>query len=200
MREEGKAAACRHGRESQVEMPFQEVLTLHVRAPSGERRVQALGEVIRTPVCAACLEEYIALETDEKRLVRRLRQRHGLIGLAGALLVAATRLPSMGRVTLLPGVFALGFGLLGYIKAAKEGKERLKRLGAMDQAEREQALLPGFIRRRLPEKEGENDLSYVPFERGLAALSTAELMRRYGLLKDIAEQLKNKALAAPERE
>ncbi len=173
-------------------MPFQEVLTMHVRAISGEHRVQALGEVIQASVCQACLADYIARKTDEKRMKRQLLVRHGLISLTGAGLLLLTQVPAIGRATLLPGVFVLGFGLIGYFKALKDGRERLKRLAAMDEAGKQQTLLPAFIRHQLPGKAGENDLSYIPLTDSLAGLDLPALMSRYGLLKDIAQQLKDR--------
>jgi hypothetical protein len=67
---------------------------------------------------------------------------------------------------------------------------------ALDEAGRQRALLPDFIRHQLPDKAGENDLSYIPIDEELASLSTAALMARYGLLKEIAGQLKSKLAGA----
>ena len=78
-----KPSPCSHDPASWQEMAFQEVLTLHVRAFAGEQRAQALGEVVKTRVCPACLQACVENSLDEKRSLRQLILRYGLISLAG---------------------------------------------------------------------------------------------------------------------
>lgn len=187
-----KPSLCSHDPASWQEMAFQEVLTLHVRAFAGEQRAQALGEVVKTRVCPACLQACVENSLDEKRSLRQLILRYGLIGLAGLLLLVLSRLPAVGQPALLPGVLALGFGGLGFVRARKEEKARLERLRAMDPEARQRELLPAFILRQLPDKSGENNLSYIPLTEELKNLEIPELMARYGLMKEIARQLKGR--------
>ena len=187
-----KPSPCSHDPASWQEMAFQEVLTLHVRAFAGEQRAQALGEVVKTRVCPACLQACVENSLDEKRSLRQLILRYGLIGLAGLLLLVLSRLPAVGQPALLPGVLALGFGGLGFVRARKAEAERLERLRAMDPEARQRELLPAFILRQLPDKSGENNLSYIPLTEELKNLELPELMARFGLMKEIARQLKGR--------
>lgn len=174
----------------------QEVLTLHIRAMSGEQRVQALGE--RT-----------VLTVERTDAEKRLDQHMKGSGYAGKkllpyvvlfavglvwLILWLTVLPERERALLLPGPAAIFAGIAGGIVTLKELSKRKKELGGMD---REKALRDAaweIALERAPKKAGDNDITYIPLDSRTKGMGKKDLVLTYDLLPEIAGQFLKKTV------
>ena len=178
-----KACGCEPARV----YPVQEVLTLHIRGMQ-ERRAQALGERLEVPLCDACLDQYVSIQAEPKPALVKAGLGFGVMLVLAILMfvfLGAGSVPDLRLAgALLAGFSVLGFRqrwlkITGAARQAKEGTEE----------ERRARFMGAFLHTLLPQKSGENDLSYIPLDEDTLSLSAAQLAARHRLLPQIALQL-----------
>ncbi len=185
-------ATCRGcGRDAQIVIRLQEVLTLRIRALDGERRVQALGAVLDEGLCHGCLDAYIGRLAKPGEQIGKAVLLFGGIALSGlALLIVPPLLMNLDLS--LPGAAAVLMGAAGLYVRLREIRGRRETVKGTDAEENRGRYAFEYLAGLLPKKEGENDLSYVPLDGRTAALNPGALAAAYGLLPQIAQQLAEK--------
>ena len=181
---------CIHcGETGELSIRALEVRTLPIRDLTGERRVQALGDLKNAAVCRSCAENELKLEENVLLSARPRLRRFGLVLAAGVLTEVICFLLLGGeRVYALLGLAAVACGLIGMISAVREAKERKDELARLSRDEAaEEAAWTLFVQ-HMPKKEGENDLTYIPITARTLARKNGDLMILYHLLPAIANE------------
>lgn len=180
------------------EYPFRvlEVLTLHIREMSGEKRVQALGEFREYAICDGCARARLdgALRPG-KSLWRKLAP-YGTVLLFGlAVLAAGWEGGNAFRLLGGAGIFCGIAGGGSLFRRAGEEKRAYSTLPA------EKALARAAwecLMETAPQKAGENDLTYIPVNGETLAMKNGDLSLTYDLLPAIARQAWNRLHGAEE--
>ena len=186
------------GKQPGREVHLQEVLTMHIRGLN-EKRVQALGERVTLQVCDDCLDAYVADVMDVKRNVNRAAGLAAALFLPGLLSLILYRIyPQLDlRV---PGVLMMlvaGFALQQHIMRFYTKRNQMKVLFAEEQR---QLVLPEYVQQLLPEKSGENNITYIVLSPELNEKTPARLVVEHKLLPEIAKQLHERLHAVEEAE
>lgn len=171
-----------------------EVLTLHMRGMSGDKRAQALGEMVQAPLCDSCLDAYVAQQADASAAIRRQALLFGFLMLLG-LLLALLPIDFLSQMRLFGYAFAL-VGAAGLVFGIRSTRERAQQIASASLEQNRARFLPELALKHLPGKAGQNDVSYIPWEDKLCDMTLGELMARYQLLPQIAQQLRDKARQA----
>ena len=186
------------GQQTDNNQALMEVLTQHIRSMSGDKRAQALGEVVPAPVCDQCLDTHIAMQADGKAgMLRQGLLFGGMLVVGIPMTLLPLKLPMQlkffGAAFMLVGVVGLAMG----IRATAEHSRQVKQ--ASLEANRLH-FLPQVAAKALPKKSGENDITYVPWHPGLCHMPLQALVDQYHLVPQIAGQLRTRAQEAFEAE
>lgn len=163
-----------------------EVRTLPVRDLAGEKRVQALGDLQTFAICETCAVSQVAKAIDLPRAVLEKGNwffaalAAGLV-LTGLLWGGAPQLRLLGPAAILCGVLGIGSAVHQSLTARREY------LALSPEQQKERAVWELLIQ-TAPQKEGDNDLSYIPLTEKTLAMKNGDLMIEYKLLPAIAVQ------------
>lgn len=164
-----------------------EVHTLHIRDLSGEKRVQALGEVVRFSVCEGCARE---------------RLQENLKGVSAKVLASFTAILIFGIVILAlfwngEGAFCLCgaagaiCGVLGIVYTEKESRQRRIAYNSLSEEKALEKSAWEVAVSCADHKCGDHDLSYIPITPETLMQKNGDLMICYDLLPDTAVQAWN---------
>jgi hypothetical protein len=166
---------------------FLTIRTLHIRNFSGTSRIQGVGRIVEGTVCDDCINRQInntlhPIKQSMKKLVQ-----YGALTAAGILIAAFVH----DNVIRLFGASAALCGSLCMYSDLKKALEQ-QRVAKDNNDEQNHAFYSHLlITNNLPRKNGEEDLSYIPLNAGLAAESPGSLCVQYGLLPEIAIQVRD---------
>lgn len=164
-----------------------EVHTLHIRDLSGEKRVQALGEVVRFSVCESCAREQL---------------QENLKGVNAKALASFTAILIFGIVILAlfwngEGAFCLCgaagaiCGVLGIVYTEKESRQRSMAYNSLSEEKALEKSAWEVAVGCADHKCGDHDLSYIPITPETIEQKNGDLMINYDLLPDTAVQAWN---------
>lgn len=164
-----------------------EVHTLHIRDLSGEKRVQALGEVVRFSVCEGCARE---------------RLQENLKGVSAKALASFTAILIFGIVILalfwngegalcLCGAAGAICGVLGIVYTEKESRQRRIAYNSLSEEKALEKSAWEVAVSCADHKCGDHDLSYIPITPETLMQKNGDLMICYDLLPDTAVQAWN---------
>ena len=164
-----------------------EVRTLPIRGLTGEKRVQALGDEVRSGVCDSCARKQLDLLINTAGAGRKKMISYGTVLAAGVLIGTSSLLFFNGeKVFVLLGIFAVICGILGIYDTHKSAKKKSLEIRAMTEHEAlEEAAWDVFVS-KAPSKEGDNDLTYIPINEKTLRRKNGDLMILYHLLPEIA--------------
>ena len=161
-----------------------EIHTLHIRDLSGEKRVQALGNVVEFSICKDCAKE---------RLQKNLSRVDGkrilpfaiilLVGIAFLILLWNSE-----RAFRLCGVSGLICGILGIACTVKESKQRHNAYHSLSEEKALEKAAWETVVSCADHKCGDHDLSYIPVTPETLKMKNGDLMVGYDLLPDTAVQ------------
>jgi hypothetical protein len=173
---------------SEAEYRFQalEVQTLHLREFNGERKIQALGNVLELDICEDCAMAHLSGILSPGRNLFRKILPFALLIPPGILLTILFR----GRepVYLMPGICAILCGCLGGLSAIMNACRRRQEYAVLDQKEALAKAAWDAVSACAPKKVGDNDLTYIPVTRESLARKNGDLMILYDLIPDIAKE------------
>ena len=181
-----KCISCNN---SQPEYSFRvlEVHTLHIRDFSGERLVQALGEMRTFEVCAACVSsEMRAVLYPAGRILRKC-SGFTLLFLAGLGLTLTLSLREVMPALRVLGPLAAFVGVSGTISKFREILTQRKNLAGMSEQEGRKFSAWQCVLKHAPRKFNDNDITYIPID-DERAFTPAELAVKYGLLAPISRK------------
>ncbi|WMJ84671.1 hypothetical protein ACS3UN_05970 [Oscillospiraceae bacterium LTW-04] len=168
--------------------PFRvlEIRTLHVRDITGEKRVQALGELKSYAVCKSCAATHLEkvknpIATAFKRIVA-----FGAILALGLIMTVVFQ--HANSALRLMGFAAIICGVLGLISSAQSTRKHQQLFAGLDT---EQALAFSaweVMLENAPKKSADADLTYIPINEKTLAAKNGDLMILYDLLPEIAVQ------------
>ncbi len=180
------------GRAADHVVPLQEVLTLTVRGFGQVSRVQALGAILNTGYCFACVD---ALADKARNLARSALP--GILGFAALTLAGVAMLlldlRGLGFSMKLPGAAAAAIGPIGLVMYLMDRKKKRDEALSSSKEENRARYLPALLSKALPKKAGENDVTYVILSEDTQNARAADLAIRHKLLPKIALQLQERA-------
>ena len=163
-----------------------EVRTLAVRDLTGEKRVQALGRFVDASICRECAGKRLAEIAAPGRALGRKAGPFLLILLFG--LGVTLLLRPAERAILLMGAAAVICGAAGLASSVREILRKKKEYRALPPEEAERRAAWESFLCTAPQKEGENDLTYIPVNEETLAMKNGDLMIAYRLLPAIAKE------------
>lgn len=170
------------------EYPFRvlEVLTLHIREMSGEKRVQALGEFREYTICADCAQGWLdrALKPG-KSLWRKLTPYGAVLIFGLAVLTVGWRGGNAFRLLGGAGIFC---GIAGGGSLLQRAREEKRTYSALPPEKALARAAWECLVETAPRKAGENDLTYIPVNGETLAMKNGDLSLAYDLLPAIARQ------------
>lgn len=164
-----------------------EVHTLHIRDLSGEKRVQALGNVVEFSICRNCAKERLQKNLDRV-------DGKGMLPFAIILLVGIVFLILFGNsegVFRLYGAAGVICGILGIACTAKESRRRRNVYHSLPEEKMLEKAAWETVVNCADHKYGDHDLSYIPVTAETLKMKSGDLMVYYDLLPDTAAQAWN---------
>lgn len=163
-----------------------EVQTLHVRDYNGEKRVQALGSFRDWTVCEDCarrrLEETLS---PGKRLAKACLPF--LLVLAGGIFWMLLVHEEAFALRLL-GPAAIFCGLAGTVSSVRRAVVQRAQFLKLPREEALKRAAWSCALSAAPNKNGDNDLTYIPVDEETQGLDWKQMVLRYDLLPPIAAQ------------
>lgn len=178
---------CIHCGTGAADYPFRvlEVQTLHIREMGGERRVQALGRFQDHAICRSCAQAHLeTILAPGKRLMRRM------LPFAAILAAGVTALAlGWGQLPLVVmGAAGILCGVVGICSTARNGLKMRREYAALPPEEALARAAWDLLLATVPNKDGENDLTYIPVDERTLAMKNGELMIVYDLLPAVAKK------------
>jgi len=172
-------------KESEYTFDYLEVQTLHIRDLAGEKRVQALGEMGTGSVCKSCAAKRLGQIENQTFPVKKLAPFIAIF-LIGVFLCAF----SLGRdrVFIVVGLGAVACGIMGCYSRLKVAKVKRVEYSALSNEDALEAAAWDVLNEALPNKDGDNDLTYIPITEKTLELKNGDLMIVYDLLPAIAKK------------
>jgi hypothetical protein len=163
------------------------IRTLHIRDLGGEKKVQAVGNVIEEWVCGSCIQKEMDHALNPGKIIWKKTMLYAVLAAAGiaiAVFFHERVLRIFGAAAVLCAVVCL------YSDLTKISK---RRKSTIDNSPEENNTFYSLelIRRNLPRKNGEEDLTYIPMERSLVSASLGDMGVEYGLIPEIARQVRD---------
>ena len=174
--------------ESEYTFDYLEVQTLHIRDLTGEKRVQALGEMGSGSVCKACAAKKLGQIENQTFPVKKLAP-FIVIFLLGVFLCAF----GLGRdkIFLMMGAAAIACGIMGCFSRLRNAKVKRQEYSVLSNEDALEEAAWEVFSNALPKKDGDNDLTYIPITEKTLALKNGDLMIVYDLLPAIAKKAWN---------
>ena len=161
-----------------------EVRTLHVRDVTGEKRVQALGDFREFFVCADCARQRLEeIRKPGKTLWKKLAVFLSILVLGIVLTILFWK--GEGALRLM-GLGAIVCGILGVYGTYSAFASRQREFASCSEAEALHKAAWLCLTESAPQKENENDLTYIPVDKQTLARKNGDLMVLYDLLPQIA--------------
>ncbi len=170
--------------------PVLQVQTLKLREMKGERWIQALGDKAEYSVCRKCAAK--RLKDSTSPVMRIFKKCIPFIALVVIGILTTIFLFNETMITFkLLGPASIIVGIISIITVAlaelKEGKALQAQSG--EDAIRQAAWL--LLLEKLPKKDGDNDLSYVPINKKTKGMQPKALALEYDLLMTNAKKAAN---------
>jgi hypothetical protein len=166
---------------------FLTIRTLHIRNFSGTSRIQGVGRIVEGTVCDDCIHRQINNTLHPvKQSLKKLVQYAALT--AAGILIAAFIHDNVIRIF---GASAALCGILCLYSDLKKALEQQKITKNNNDEQNHAFYSYSLIINNLPRKNGEEDLSYIPLNAGLAAESPESLCIQFGLLPEIAVEVRD---------
>lgn len=178
---------CIHCGTGAADYPFRvlEVQTLHIREMGGERRVQALGRFQDYAICRGCAQAHLeTILAPGKRLMRRMLPFAAI--LAAGITVLALGWGQLPLVVM--GVAGILCGVVGIGSQARNGAAMRREYAALSPEEALARAAWDLLLATAPNKDGENDLTYIPVDERTMAMKNGDLMIVYDLLPAVAKK------------
>lgn len=178
---------CIHCGTGAADYPFRvlEVQTLHIREMGGERRVQALGRFQDYAICRGCAQAHLeTILAPGKRLMRRMLPFAAI--LAAGITVLALGWGQLPLVVM--GVAGILCGVVGIGSQARNGAAMRREYAALSPEEALSRAAWDLLLATAPNKDGENDLTYIPVDERTMAMKNGDLMIVYDLLPAVAKK------------
>ena len=183
---------CKNDSPDAISFRVLEVYTLHIRDFSGERIIQALGELRDYEICMACALEVVRAFLYPAKMI--LRKCFGFLGLILAGMILTLLLTVNESWPALKGVFAvkaLGplavivgmLGIFGNVREILRVRESVSKMNH-DEALRYSAY--NLILKNAPKKFNDNDITYIPVSKDTINMSPSMLAEKYNLLPAIS--------------
>ncbi len=174
------------GRDAEYTFRMLEVQTLPVRDLGGEKKVQALGRFREEAICRTCAAAYRdAVMKPRSRLIRKLLPFLGVLLFGVLMLTLFLRGP---RALTICGAAGVICGILGLFTGIRETLTLRKAYVSLSEEEALRRAAWERLLEKLPKKDGDNDLSYIPETPETLKLKNGDLMVVYHLLPAIAKK------------
>jgi len=176
------------GKPGQYVFHVLEVRTLHVRSISGEQRVQALGKSLDYAVCETCAAKHLEQIQKPGRRMGKIVVPFFLVLVLGLVLLTMLRTTDGNAVQRLIGPAALTCGVLGLASTLRDDIRRRKEFSVLTEEEALARAAWECLLDSAPKKAGDSDLTYIPVNPKTLDMKNGDLMIRYRLLPQIAQQ------------
>ncbi len=167
-----------------------EIQTLHIRDIKGERYVQAMGKDGEYGICSNCAKNHLE---SINHPIRRVLKHLIAFGVLIAIGIAATALVNVEELFIrLFGPIAILCGVLGITVTTKNAIDKKKAFQKMNKTDAIQEAAWGLLLTKLPKKNGDQDITYIPANTITRGMNAKQLAVAYDLLPAIAEQVTKK--------
>lgn len=171
-------------RDTENEIPLLQVKTLHIRSFGGEKQIQALGDIKVEGICRECVEKYRKSILNPNAHILKIAALCILMMLSGIALAVL----SDDRVFKLPAIGAIVCGGLIMYTDIKSTLDKRNNVRNMTEEESFHNLSTELLKRYMPKKSEDADLTYIGIEPGMRNAKLDTMVLKYDLLPEIAKK------------
>lgn len=162
-------AVCKKcGREAENVFKLAELKTMVVRNGAKSVRYQAMGDMLEAAACDDCITDYVNLQLNPKRKLKKTIAAYCLFAAFGIVLVILNLGNFLGVDNAVPKIFGFVVAFVSILSCSREIKnirERIARLQSQTDQQNRKILAVEMLSRYLPRKHNDADLTYIDIDR-----------------------------------